>query len=249
MERSPGPINVLLWGWVRLLLLWCYSLWVCAISFAGVLKEHLQFCQTEVHSFFRIKGLGFGKVAELPTVCWFFSPLTRAADRHQSNLSPGLLPWKRETERESERKNERCGREYRAEVIESWLSSQAFLASLKHIRRNTLSMPRFSPFPMLVSFTTSFCSLPLSLLGTGPGQCSCQSQLTNTSCNTLSAFKNVCFLLSNCSSAHVVRSFKPVQAVNLQGCCEWFYSDDRYCIVQNHCNISDSLFAVVFTDL
>lgn len=145
MERSPGPINVLLWGWVRLLLLWCYSLWVCAISFAGVLKEHLQFCQTEVHSFFRIKGLGFGKVAALPTVCWFFSPLTRAADRHQSNLSPGLLPWKRETERESERKNERCGREYRAEVIESWLSSQAFLASLKHIRRNTLSHAKILP--------------------------------------------------------------------------------------------------------
>lgn len=155
-------------------------------------------------------------------------------------------------ERDWKRKRGRM-RDVGESIEQKWLRAgfpRRLFWHLLNISGETLSvMPRFSPFPMLVSFTTSFCSLPLSLLGTGPGQCSCQSQLTNTSCNTLSAFKNVCFLLSNCSSAHVVRSFKPVQAVNLQGCCEWFYSDDRYCIVQNHCNISDSLFAVVFTDL
>lgn len=127
----------------------------------------------------------------------------------------------RKTERESEERNERCGREYRAEVIESWLSSQAFLASLKHIRRNTFSHAKILPTSHAgVLHNLLLQSAFLSLLGIGPGQCSCQSQLTNTSCNTLSAFKNVCFLLSNCSSPHVVRSFISVQAMNLQGCCE-----------------------------
>lgn len=163
----------------------------------------------------------FGKAAAFPTVCWFLSPLTRAADRHQSILSPGLLPWERETERESKRKNERCGREYRAEVIESWLSSQAFLASYIHIRRNTLSHAKILPTSHAGVLHNLLLQSPsLSLLGIRPGQCSCQSQLTNTSCNTLSAFKNLCFLLSNCSSPHVVRSFRSVQEVHLQECCE-----------------------------
>jgi len=119
-----------------------YSLWVCAISFAGVLKEHLQFCQTEVHSFFRIKGLGFGKVAALPTVCWFFSPLTRAADRHQSNLSPGLLPWARERPKEKARGRMRDVGE---SIAQRWLRAGFPHKLFWHLRRNTLSHAKILP--------------------------------------------------------------------------------------------------------
>lgn len=220
MERSPGPINVLLWGWARLLLPWHYSLWVCAISFAGVLKEHLQFCQTEVHSFFRIKGLSLERRLHSLLCAGSLVLLLKLQTGINQTSARGSC-HERKTERESGERNERCGREYRTEVIESWLSLQAFLASLKHIRRNTLSHAKILPTSHAgVLHNLLSQSASLSLLGVRPGQCSCQSQLTNTSCNTLSAFKNWCFLLSNCSSPHVVRSFKSVQAINLQGCCE-----------------------------
>lgn len=117
---------------------------MCAISFAGVLKKHLQFCQTEVHSFFRIKGLVLARrLRSLLCAGSLVLSLEPQTGINQSSAQGSC--HERETERESKRKNERCGRKYRAEVIESWLSSQAFLASYILIRRNTLSHAKILP--------------------------------------------------------------------------------------------------------